>query len=308
MHWIPKLIKFLVLMAPFMGTCISIYCVVTGKVKRKDVIFTYVYFLIGGLGITVGFHRLLTHSSFETTRPIKAALLTIASMMWQGSVLFWTATHRAHHRFADMIGDPHSPWAGFSSRFRGFLWSHFLWLIEPDNTDRDTYVPVEQEDALVMTIDRLFPVCAFLSIAIPVWMRGKRGALCALTAIFFVQHVTMSVNSVCHIWGSRLFQEVRNRSVNNWVVGFLGLGEGWHNNHHAYQNSAFQGFLWWQFDLSGWFILILEKLGLATHVVRPKLSVLIKFSGDPDLGTKINSLFVECDVDPRISHPELVAA
>lgn len=256
MSFLPTLGKLVVLTAPHIGLAFFCYLLLTRGLEPKDIVLTALNFLLVGLGVTVGFHRYVTHGAFKTSRPIKAVLLVLGSMAWQGSVIFWTATHRMHHRFSDKDGDPHSPWK------RDFFWAHIGWLFGPDVADRDVYVPDLLEDSLTVLVSKLMPLWSVLYLAIPIMVQGLEiGIACALTATCARNHVTWATNSACHIWGSRPFK-TGNMSTNNWVFGVLGLGEGWHNNHHAFPWSARHGLTFWQVDLSWYLIWLLQKLHL----------------------------------------------
>jgi stearoyl-CoA desaturase (delta-9 desaturase) len=240
-----------------------------------------VMYLLTGLGITVGFHRLFTHKSFDTPKAVSFALAAFGSMAAQGPVLMWAAHHRKHHRHSDEDHDPHSPHAfgpGVLSVLRGFWHAHVGWMFEGSPRDLPKYVPDLRRDPVLRLNHRLFLVWVLAGLAIPAllgglltwsWMGVLLGFLWGgLVRAFFVHHVTWSVNSVCHIWGSRPFRS-HDESRNNPIFGVLALGEGWHNNHHAFPASARHGLRWWQFDASYVFIKGLEFVGLASNVRVP---------------------------------------
>jgi stearoyl-CoA desaturase (delta-9 desaturase) len=213
------------------------------------------------LGITVGFHRYLTHRGFRAHPALKATLLVLGSMAVEGSAISWAANHRKHHALADREGDPHSP-------ADGFFHAHVGWLWEGQQADQLTYARDLRQDRMVMLISRTFPLWVALSLVLPFLIGGWSGLLWGgLVRIFLVHHVTWSVNSVCHTFGSRPYQ-TKDRSRNQWLVGLLALGEGWHNNHHAFPRSALHGLRWWQFDLSGLTIRLFERLRLVRGVQR----------------------------------------
>ena len=231
------------------------------------------------LGITVGFHRLFTHRAFETNRAVKAILAVLGSMAVQGPLLKWVAVHRRHHQHSDEHDDPHSPHAhdgGVLGVLRGLWFAHVGWLFTPDVIGWRRYVGDLTKDGLVRRISDLFPVWVVVGLLLPAVLGGLltmtwSGVLLGfvwggLVRIFLVHHVTWSINSVCHLWGSRPFNS-GDESRNNFVMGVLALGEGWHNNHHAFPTSARHGLYWWQIDVSYWVIRGLERLGLA-HKVR----------------------------------------
>jgi stearoyl-CoA desaturase (delta-9 desaturase) len=239
-------------------------------------------YVLTGLGITVGFHRLFTHKSFETIWPVRFALAVLGSMAIQGPVLRWVALHRRHHQHSDTPDDPHSPHQsgkGFRGFVRGFWHAHVGWAFRRAPKDLDRYVKDLHQSRTIRLVNTLFPLWIFLGLAIPAILGGVLSGSWAgvllgfiwggLMRIFLVHHVTWSVNSVCHLWGRQPYPE-RDHSRNNFLVGILALGEGWHNNHHAFPTSARHGLRWWQFDLSYYFIQMLALTGLAWKVRRPR--------------------------------------
>lgn len=272
---------------------------VTAIVMLWGVAFDWVHLwlLLGGylltaLGITVGYHRLFTHRSFETVAPIKALLGIFGSMSVEGPILGWVATHRMHHQHSDRHADPHSPHVhtdehgnevvhhGFWGRIKGFFHAHIGWFFTPDPPQEvmDRYVPDLQQDKLTVFISKHFATWVALSLIVPgliawlvtgSWVGGLLGVLWGGGArIFLVHHITWSINSVCHLWGSRPFKS-NDHSRNNPVFGILAFGEGWHNAHHAFPASARHGLRWWELDLAYIFIRTLEFLGLASAVKIP---------------------------------------
>jgi stearoyl-CoA desaturase (delta-9 desaturase) len=212
-------------------------------------------------GVTVGFHRMLTHRSFRPNPVVKFILLVLGSMSMEGPALDWAATHIKHHAQSDREGDPHSP-------VDGFFHAHMGWMFGNDEVNPNVYCRNLVNDRMVVFVSRTFVLWALLSLAIPFAIGGWSGLLWGgLVRIFLTHHVTWSVNSVCHTFGRREF-ETNDQSHNEWIVGLLGFGEGWHNNHHAFPRSAFHGLHWWQFDLSGYLIWTLERFGLARDVYR----------------------------------------
>ena len=249
-------------------------------------------YLLTGIGITAGYHRLFTHKSFETVKPVKALLGVLGSMAVEGPILGWVATHRMHHQHSDKHADPHSPHVhtdihgneivheGFFGRIKGFMHAHIGWFFSPDPPQdvMDRYVPDLQSDKLTVFLSNHFFTWVLLSLAIPgviaglvtqSWIGGILGVLWGGGArIFLVHHITWSINSVCHLWGSRPFKS-SDHSRNNPIFGILAFGEGWHNAHHAFPASARHGLRWWEFDSAWLFICALEKLGLASNVKLP---------------------------------------
>ena len=239
------------------------------------------YVLSAG-AVTVGYHRLLTHRSFETYRPVKYVLAVLASMAVQGPVIGWVADHRKHHAHADEEGDPHSPHVGHAGgglrgNLRGLWHAHVGWLFHEHGTAAyGRYARDLLEDPGMKWINRMFLPLVGLSLLIPFalgWgLTGElSGALTALfwgglVRLFFVHHVTWSVNSICHFFGRRRF-ETDDESRNVFWLALPSLGESWHHNHHAFPRSAVHGLRWWELDVSGWIIRAMRRLGLAWNVV-----------------------------------------
>ena len=222
----------------------------------------------GCLGITLGYHRLLTHRSFKTIKPIEYLLAWIGSWAWQGGPILWTATHRLHHQHSDHEGDPHSP-------KHGFFWSHILWCFTKDPAF-DNYHQYSKY-ALDLAKD---PVQVFLEKSTPLWQFVIAGLLYAVggwpyviwgsfVRLVYVYHITWFVNSASHTWGYRNF-ETKDHSTNLWWVGLTAFGEGWHNNHHAYPRSARHGLKPWEFDLTWQIIRGLKLVGLAWDIREPE--------------------------------------
>jgi len=238
-------------------------------------------YLLTALGVTVGFHRLFTHKSFETNAVVRFVLAALGSMAVQGSVLKWVAFHRRHHQHSDTPDDPHSPHhqgPGVLGAVRGFWHAHIGWAFRADPPDLDRYVQDLRRSASLRVASALFPLWVILGLAIPAALGGVltcswAGVLLGFlwggaARVFLVHHVTWCVNSVCHLWGRRPYPE-GDHSRNNFVLGVLAMGEGWHNNHHAFPTSARHGLTWWQVDLSYYVIRLLALVGLAWKVRLP---------------------------------------
>ena len=267
---------------PFCGFLASIALLWGSYVTWRDMIILAVGYFLTCLGISIGFHRLFTHRSYETYRPIRYGLAVLGTMAVEGNVITWVADHRKHHNFSDEEGDPHSPHVGHGDGIRGALtglWhAHVGWLWGDDgHADEQRYAKDLLRDPGLVLIARLFFPLAVVSLAIPFFVGwawgGTLGAgLQALfwggvIRVFLLHHVTWSVNSVCHFFGRRRFN-VSDESRNVWWLAPFSLGEAWHHNHHAFPSSAFHGLKPWEVDVSGWIIAGLHKLGLAWKVVR----------------------------------------
>lgn len=237
--------------------------------------------VLTSLGITVGFHRLFTHRAFKTNRMVEFILGALGSMAIEGPLLKWVAIHRVHHQFSDRQEDPHSPYGrgrGVLGLLRGAWHAHLGWVFEADPRNLDHYVKDLQQSRLLRVMSVLFPVWVIVSLLIPAVLGGLLtrtwGGVWSglvwggLVRIFVVHHVTWSINSVCHLWGSRSFR-TDDQSRDNFVFGVLGLGEGWHHSHHAFPTSARHGLRWWQIDVSYLVIKALALLHLAWNVKVP---------------------------------------
>ncbi|WP_117210806.1 acyl-CoA desaturase [Allorhizocola rhizosphaerae] len=246
-------------------------------------LFIPLYFM-SGLGITVGFHRYLTHSSFKATRWLRVTLAVAGSMAIQGSPTQWVADHRRHHQFSDLEGDPHSPWRFGESMWgltKGLFHAHVGWLFARDLSNRARFAPDLVADKDIEKVDRLFPWLVLISVTSPAVVGGLvtmswQGALTAffwagLVRIGLLHHVTWAINSVCHVYGERPFaMREGDRASNFWPLAILSFGESWHNLHHADPTSARHGVLRGQVDISARLIWIFEKLGWASNVRWPK--------------------------------------
>ena len=262
--WVRLLNLTFVLFVPGAGLLLAIATLAMGRVQPIHLTLFAVGFVLTGLGITVGFHRLSTHRSFETNPVVKAILLILGSMAVEGPVAEWAANHLKHHAYTDKPNDPHSP-------NDGFWFAHIGWLFPATEVETKKYAPFVLRDPVAVFVSRTFILWVTLGYVIPFLIAGWEGLIWGgLFRQFAVQHVTFAVNSVCHRFGSRPFR-TGDLSTNNWVVGVLGLGEGWHNNHHAFPTSAFHGLRWWEFDASAYVIRALAALRLAWNVKRPTL-------------------------------------
>jgi stearoyl-CoA desaturase (delta-9 desaturase) len=267
---------------PLIGFGFAIALLWHRMVGPRELTILFVGYAIAGLGITVGYHRLFTHRSFQTTRAVRYAFAICGQCAVQGNVVSWVANHRKHHQYADRSGDPHSPHAdrgeGFIEAVKGLWHAHTGWLFDPDATaDRNRYAPDLIDDRGLRAIAALFVPTVLLSLLIPalagwLWIGGRYGFLAGLVwggavRVLLLHHVTWSINSICHYWGRRRFT-VRDESRNVWWLSWLSFGESWHNNHHAFPSSAFHGLGPLELDPGGWLIRALESCGLAWRVVR----------------------------------------
>jgi stearoyl-CoA desaturase (Delta-9 desaturase) len=264
---------------PFLGVIAAIVLLWQRWVDATDLALLAGFYLLTAVGVTVGFHRLLTHRAFQTHPAIERVFAILGSLSVQGSVLDWVADHRKHHAHTDVEGDPHSPHVGHGSGIAGLWHAHAGWLTRTQGqANWKRYAPDLYEDPKMRRIGRRFPMLAGLSLLLPTaagyvldgfTLQGAiRGYIWGgLVRIFLVHHVTWSVNSVCHFFGRRRF-DVEDRSTNVAWLALLSLGESWHHNHHTFPRSAQHGLRWWEIDPSALIITGLERVGLAWNVVR----------------------------------------
>ena len=275
-----------VIILPFLGVIAAIILTWNHWFFATDLILLFVLYMFTGFGITVGFHRLLTHRSFETYDWIRSLFTIAGSMAIEGKPTSWVADHRRHHTHSDQPGDPHSPHVGYDGSgvvgaLKGFWHAQVGWLITEGGAKPERFVPDMLKDKAVMRVDKyFFRFYLPLSLALPAvagfFLTGMswKGALTGfvwggLVRIFLLHHVTWSVNSICHMIGTRKW-ETTDQSRNNWLLAVPTLGEAWHHNHHAFPTSAFHGLAGWQkaLDPSGWVVWTLEKTGFAWNVKR----------------------------------------
>lgn len=246
-----------------------------------DIALAGVFYLVSGLGVTVGFHRYFTHGAFKASRPVRIALAVAGSTAVQGSVVQWVADHRRHHAYADKEGDPHSPWlfgTDPAALAKGFWHSHMGWLFERDRTNSRRFAPDLLADDDLRTVDRLFPLWTVGTLLLPAVLGGLltwswAGALtgffwAGLVRVGLLHHITWSVNSICHMIGERPYV-ARDKSANFWPLALISFGESWHNSHHADPTCARHGVGRGQLDISARMIWLLEKFGWAYKVRWP---------------------------------------
>jgi stearoyl-CoA desaturase (delta-9 desaturase) len=278
-----RIITGLVTVVPILLLGVAAWQAWNEALRWSDLIVLALVYVVTAMGVTVGFHRLLTHRSFNTKPWLRGVFGALGSAAIEGPVISWVADHRKHHACSDREGDPHSPHVGHGGGLRGSLrglyHAHVGWLfVHNQRASKERFAPDLIEDPVVRFIDRTFVIWALAGLAVPFGLGIAIGGSIAagLTAllwggavrVFVVHHVTYSVNSLCHVFGRQPF-ETKDQSRNLAWLAIPTFGEAWHNNHHAFPTSAVHGLGRWQVDPSGLLIGLLEKLGLAWDVVRP---------------------------------------
>ncbi|HWH15025.1 MAG TPA: acyl-CoA desaturase [Miltoncostaeaceae bacterium] len=277
-----RLITLIAVVVPFLGVLSAAGVLWGVALGWLDLALFAVMYVICGLGITVGYHRLFSHRSFRAHPAVRGALAIAGAMSTQGPVTQWVTDHRKHHAMSDKDGDPHSPHGhgeGWLGTARGLYHAHMGWLFRTKGMETGrVYGRDLVDDPVIRRIDRLYLVWIALTLGIPfavAWAatgdlgRGVQALVWAgLVRVFVFDHVTWSVNSICHTFGRRDYA-TGDHSRNVWYLAPFTFGEAWHNNHHAFPGSARHGLARHQVDPSWWTIRLLERLGLAWDVKLP---------------------------------------
>ena len=269
---------------PFVALIAAVPVAWGGWLGWSDVAIAVVMYYLAGLGVTIGFHRYLTHGSFKAKRWLRVTLAVAGSLALQGSVVQWVADHRRHHAYSDIEGDPHSPWRFGNTLWgltKGLFFAHMGWLFYRELSNRARFAPDLLADKDIARVDRFFPLITITSLLAPALAGGLvtwswQGALTAffwagLVRISLLHHVTWAINSICHVVGERPF-ELRegDKATNFWPLAILSFGESWHNLHHADPTCARHGVLRGQIDFSARTIWFFEKFGWVRDVRWPK--------------------------------------
>jgi stearoyl-CoA desaturase (Delta-9 desaturase) len=278
-HRISNLIGAIV---PFIAFLAAIALLWNEYVGWHDLAVLALMYVITGLGITVGYHRMLTHRSFQTYKPLEYMWAFLGSMAVQGPVIAWVADHRKHHAHTDAEGDPHSPHVGrgdgILGALRGLWYAHMGWLFDAHGRpDGEKYARDLVEDRGMTLMSRQFLSIVLIGLLIPAGLGylltggTLKGAITGLiwgglVRIFMLHHVTWSINSVCHFFGRRRF-DIEDHSTNVFWLALPSFGESWHHNHHAFPRSAVHGLKWWEVDTSAMVIRAMKRLHLAWNVV-----------------------------------------
>jgi stearoyl-CoA desaturase (delta-9 desaturase) len=281
-------VAFLTMAVPVIGACGAVYWALTRGVSTVSLIVFAVLYLLTTAGLTVGFHRLFTHKAFKPTHTTKAVLAVLGMMAAQGPVLFWVASHRRHHAFSDTKDDCHSPCmhgATLTGRIKGLWHAHFGWMLKGEITNVPMFAKDLLQDHIVTTLNRYYTLWVLLGLAIPAaigaiapggWAGAMEGLLWGgLFRIFFVHQITWGLNSLNHVFGFRRYSSDDNSRNIAWLA-LITMGEGWHNNHHAYPSSAKFGHKWWELDLGFAVIRTLRVLGLCNDVQYPNAEALAR--------------------------------
>eukprot|EP01018_Ginkgo_biloba_P018111 Gb_14279 [translate_table: standard] len=237
-------------------------------------VFVGLYIVTGLLGITLSYHRNLSHRSFKLPKWLEYVFAYCGAQAMQGDPLDWVSTHRYHHQYCDSAKDPHSP-------YEGFWYSHMSWMFDEKTVvdrigTRNNVADLEKQPFyrflrstyIVHPIALGMLLYALGGLPFLIWGMVRKENVYKAVRIVWVYHITWLVNSAAHVWGYQAWN-TGDLSRNNWWVAALAFGEGWHNNHHAFEYSARHGLEWWQFDVTWYVIKILEAVGLATDVRVP---------------------------------------
>lgn len=283
-----KSVATLTIIVPAIGAMAAIAWAALHGISAFAMITFLIMYVLTTAGLTVGFHRLFTHKSFVPSPATKAGLAVLGMMAAQGPLLFWVASHRRHHAFSDTKDDCHSPCMhgdGFTGRMKGLWHAHFGWMLKGEITNVPVFARDILQDATLVKLNRFYLIWVSLGLLIPaaaegLFFKSINGAIEGLLwggffRVFFVHQITWGLNSLNHVFGRRSYDS-NDQSRNIGWLAFLTMGEGWHNNHHAYPSSAKFGHQWWELDLGYGVIRLLHKLKLCSAVVTPNNSTLAR--------------------------------
>jgi len=275
---------------PMVALVVAIPLVWGWGVNWHDLVLLGAFHVIAVLGVTVGFHRHFTHKAFKAKPWLRVVMAITGSLAVQGNILNWVADHRRHHAFSDREGDPHSPWLHGTSPMavaKGFLHAHMGWFFERNETNHKRFIPDLLADRAIQGVARTFGLWVTISLVLPAligglitmsWVGAVSGFFWGgLVRLAVSNHVTWSINSICHMIGARPFRS-RDRSRNFWPLAILSMGESWHNLHHADPTCARHGVLPGQIDIAARTIWVFEKLGWAHDVRWPTPQRLAKIA------------------------------
>ncbi|WP_250285247.1 MULTISPECIES: fatty acid desaturase [unclassified Frankia] len=266
---------------PIVGTVAALAFLTVHPIGVTELALLFSMWIVTGLGVTVGYHRLFTHRAFKAAPSVAAVLAVLGSMAGQGGVVSWVALHRRHHECSDREGDPHSPnlaGGGLKGRLRGLAHSHFLWMRRHEYPNVVHYAPDLIRNRALVRVARLYYYWVALGLAIPALVGGLvylswAGAVSGLfwgglVRMFVLEHIIWAINSFLHMFGTHPY-ESRENSRNGGIFALLTFGESWHNNHHAFPDSSSFGLSWYRLDPGYWLIKMLSLGGLVWDVKRP---------------------------------------
>lgn len=266
---------------PAVGFAVAVYLIAAGRATTLDYTLFAVFYVIQMFGITIGFHRYVAHRSFKTSRFFEGVLLIAGSMALEGPLLFWVATHRRHHRYADELGDPHSPnlsGSGLGGKLKGLWYAHIPWMFSDQESRATVFAPDVLRDRRLYGYSRTYPIWALASLLLPAVIGLAVGGTAqaafsgfifgGLARVFVANQAAWCVGSISHMVGSRPFAN-RDDSANNWPVAVFTFGEGLQNNHHAFPGAYRHGMRWWEPDLNAWVIAALAKAGIVWDLHMP---------------------------------------
>ena len=269
---------------PIVGTVAAFAFLLVHPFGVAELVLLLAMWVVTGLGISVGYHRLFTHRSFKADPWVAAVLAVCGSMAGQGGLVSWVALHRRHHECSDREGDPHSPnlsGNGLKGRLRGLMHSHFLWMRRHEYPNVVHYAPDLLKDRRLVRVARLYYYWIVLGLLIPAVIGGIvyqswTGAVSCLfwgglVRIFVLEHIVWAINSFLHMFGTRPYSS-RERSGNGGIFALLTFGEAWHNNHHAFPESPSFGLDWYRLDPGYWLIKLLAICGLVRDLKVPSES------------------------------------
>ncbi|CDZ76615.1 Fatty acid desaturase [Legionella massiliensis] len=268
----------IIIWVPIIATIYSIISGMLFSIGTATLVLFLICYSCTVFGVTIGFHRLLTHHSFKSTRLLKIIFVCFGCMAFEGSPFFWVAAHRRHHKFTESEGDPHTPLINDKFSWFGFYHAHMGWMTTHIIESWRHYILDLLTDPDLKIINKHYSVIASLGLLIPAilngliymsWYHFWEGLIvCGLVRVCLQQHVTWSINSVCHLWGKKDF-DTKDQSRNNWLFAILAYGEGWHNGHHAFPSSAKHGLKKWQIDISFGLIKFLSWFGFIKEIKIP---------------------------------------
>jgi stearoyl-CoA desaturase (delta-9 desaturase) len=276
-----RVVALVTIGVPAVGFVIACYLVFTGMATALAYTLFAVFYAVQMFGITIGFHRYLAHKSFKTSRFFEGVLMITGSMALEGPLLFWVSTHRRHHRYADELGDPHSPnlsGTGIRGVVKGLWYAHIPWMFSDQESRAPVFAPDVLRDRRLYSYNRTYPIWALASLLLPAVLGFVIGGTLAaawsgfvfggLARIFVANQAAWCVGSISHMVGSRPFV-TKDNSANNWPVAIFTFGEGLQNNHHAFPSAYRHGMRWWEPDVSGWVIAALAKAGIVWDLRMP---------------------------------------